>query len=473
MRFKGWKQIFGFTYLQQVKSKSFIASTVIVCVLIIAIFVLVGVLSFSELGDMLGGEDDNNVKAIDTLYIYNETDITGFNRSLSEEIGVKSVDLSGADFESRQEEVKAGDKSEAVLHVEYAADGPEDGVKAVSIKLYRPQNKELVSDDYMNYLAGECRAVFKEALLLSIGVEKENIGLAETVISSEVMVYGDETSEFKQILNTVVPMLLAAVMYVFIVSYAQIIAQSVAMEKTSRVIELLITSVRPLAIVAGKVFAMLLVVITQLLIIGAAVGVSVGIFALIAMTAAGGSGLAEAAQGIGEAVQAVDASWQTELLNAMPGLLDPVSIIAIVIIFLLGFLFYALLAALIGAGISRSEDLATGIQPLALISVIGFFLSYMPPAFNMGYAAGSGDMTTDTNILTVIARYLPISSPFALPSAIILGQIGTAEIIISTVILAALTFGTMLLVAKVYENIILYSGSVLKLGQIIKMAKSK
>ena len=100
MRFKGWKQIFGFTYLQQVKSKSFIASTVIVCVLIIAIFVLVGVLSFSELGDMLGGEDDNNVKAIDTLYIYNETDITGFNRSLSEEIGVKSVDLSGADFES-------------------------------------------------------------------------------------------------------------------------------------------------------------------------------------------------------------------------------------------------------------------------------------------------------------------------------------------------------------------------------------
>lgn len=472
MRFKGWKQIFGFTYLQQVKSKGFIASTIIVCVLIIALFVLVGVLSFSELGDIFG-DDDGNVKGADTVYIYNETDNAGFNQALAEVIDAKCAELSGGELESKQEEVKAGDKPEAVICLGYATGEEENGAKAVSIRLYRPQNKELVSDDYMNYLAYECSAVFKESLLLSLGVEKENIGLAETAVSSEILIYGDEMSEFRQILNTIVPMLLAAIMFMFIVSYAQIIAQSVAMEKTSRVIELLITSVRPLAIVAGKVFAMLLVVITQLLIIGAVVGAGVGIFAIIAVTAAGGSGLAEAAQGIGEAVQSVDSSWQTELMNAMPGLLDPVSIIAIVIIFLLGFLFYALLAALIGAGISRSEDLATGIQPLALISVIGFFLSYMPPAFDMGYAAGSGDMTTDTNILTVIARYLPISSPFALPSAIILGQLGTLEIIVSTVILAGLTFATMLLVAKVYENIILYSGSVLKLGQIIKMAKSK
>lgn len=468
MRFKGWKQIFAFTYLQQVKSKGFIAATVIVCVLIIALFVLVGVLSFSELGDMLGG-NDGEVKGADTVYICNETDIGGFNRALSEVIDAKCVELSGEELEGKQEEVKTGDRPETVICLGYE----EDGAGSVGIKLYRPQNKELVSDDYMNYLAYECSAVFKESLLLSLGVEKENIGLAETAVSSEILIYGDEMSEIRQILNTTVPMLLAAIMFMFIVSYAQIIAQSVAMEKTSRVIELLITSVRPLAIVAGKVFAMLLVVITQLLIIGAVAGAGVGIFALIAVTAAGGSGLAEAAQGIGEAVQSVDPSWQTELMSAMPGLLDPVSIIAIVIIFLLGFLFYALLAALVGAGISRSEDLANGIQPLALISVIGFFLSYMPPAFDMGYAVGSGDMTTDTNILTVIARYLPISSPFALPSAIILGQLGTLEIIVSTVILAGLTFATMLLVAKVYENIILYSGSVLKLGQIIKMAKSK
>ncbi len=91
----------------------------------------------------------------------------------------------------------------------------------------------------------------------------------------------------------------------------------------------------------------------------------------------------------------------------------------------------------------------------------------------MGYASGGGEVSAEPNFLMILARYLPISSPFALPSAIVLGQMGAVEIIISTLILALLTLGTMMLVAKVYENIILYSGSALKLGQIIKMAKNK
>lgn len=469
MRFKGWKPIFGFTYLQQVKSKSFIVSTIIVCVLIIALFVLIGVLSFSELDGVFGGDGDS-ADGIDTLYVCNETEIPNFDSS---EIGVKCARLSAEELEQKQEEVKAGDKAEAVLHIAYSSDGENGEVRPVSVRLYRPQNKELVSDDYMNSLAEACRLAVKESLLMSLGVEQSDVALAETPISGEVLIYGNEMSEFRQALSTAAPMLFAAIMFMFIVSYAQIIAQSVAMEKTSRVIELLITSVRPLAIVMGKVFAMLLVVITQLAVIGAVAGVCAGVFSLFAAAAAGGSGIAEVTQGVSEALEGAGTSLQEELMNAMPGLSQPLAIAAIIVIFLLGFLFYALLAALIGAGISRSEDLASGIQPLALISVLGFFLSYLPPAFDMGYAVGSGDFTGETNILTVIARYLPISSPFALPSAIILGQIGTAEIIISTVILAGLTFATMMLVAKVYENIILYSGSALKLGQIIKMAKSK
>lgn len=469
MRFKGWKPIFGFTYLQQVKSKSFIVSTIIVCVLIIALFVLIGVLSFSELDGIFGGDGDS-ADGIDTLYVCNETEIPLFDSS---EIGVNCAQLSAEELEQKQEEIKAGDKAEAVLHISYSSDGENGEVRPVSVRLYRPQNKELVSDGYMNTLAETCRRAVKESLLMSLGVEQSDVALAETPISGEVLIYGNEMSELRQALSTAAPMLFAAIMFMFIVSYAQIIAQSVAMEKTSRVIELLITSVRPLAIVMGKVFAMLLVVITQLAVIGAVAGVCAGVFSLFAAAAAGGSGIAEVTQGVSEALEGAGTSLQEELMNAMPGLSQPLAIAAIIVIFLLGFLFYALLAALIGAGISRSEDLASGIQPLALISILGFFLSYLPPAFDMGYAAGSGDFTGETNILTVIARYLPISSPFALPSAIILGQIGTAEIIISTVILAGLTFATMMLVAKVYENIILYSGSALKLGQIIKMAKSK
>ncbi len=465
MRFKGWKHIFSFTYLQQVKSKGFIASTVIICVLIIAIAALIGVLSFSGIEDVFG-EENSETKGLDTLYICNETQIPDFDASISD---IHCVSIDKSKLEGIQETVKTGDKAEAVLHVIY-----ENGEKGgnVRLKFYRPMNKEAVSDNDMDYVASECRYLFKASLLTSLGVDMEDVGLAETVFSSEISVYGEEMSEFREMLNIVAPMLFAAIMFMFIISYAQIIAQSVAMEKTSRVIELLITSVRPLAIVMGKVFAMLLVVLTQIVIIGAVVGASVGILSLIAVSAGGGE-LINAAQGAGEAIQAADISWQSELSKAVPGLFEPISIIAIIVIFLLGFLFYSLLAALIGAGISRSEDLAAGMQPLALISLLGFFLSYLPAAFNMGYSAGSGDLAAEPNVIMIAARYLPISSPFALPSAIVLGQMGAAEIIISTLILALLTLGTMLLVAKVYENIILYSGSALKLGQIIKMAKSK
>ncbi len=469
MRFKGWKPIFSFTYLQQVKSKGFIASTIIICVLIIAIAVLIGVFSFSGLGDILGGED-SETKGLDTLYICNETNVPDFDASL---IDINCVIVDKSELEGLLETVKTGDKAEAVLHVLY--EGGEEGGN-VRLKFYRPMNKDIVSDSYMDNAATVCRSLYKTALLTSLGVDAENVGLAETLFSSEILVYGEELSEFREILNVVVPMLFAAVMFMFIISYAQIIAQSVAMEKTSRVIELLITSVRPLAIVMGKVFAMLLVVLTQLLIIGAVAGAAVGVMSLIAMSVGGGelvnAGM-DAAQGLGEAMQAADISWQAEIFQAAPGLFDPLSIIALIIIFLLGFLFYSLLAALIGAGISRSEDLATGMQPLALISMLGFFLSYFPAAFNMGYDFGGGEISAEPNFLMILARYLPISSPFALPSAIVLGQMGAAEIVISTLILALLTFGTMMLVAKVYENIILYSGSALKLGQIIKMAKSK
>ncbi len=469
MRFKGWKSIFSFTYLQQVKSKGFIVSTIMICVLIIAIAVLIGVLSFSGIEDIFGG-DDSEIKGLDTLYICNETKVPDFDASLTD---IHCISVEKSELEQLLETVKTGDKAEAVLHVLY--EGGDEGGN-VRLKFYRPMNKDAVSDGYMEYAASECRSLYKTALLTSLGIDAKDVELAETVFSSEILVYGEELSEFREMLNIVVPMLFAAVMFMFIISYAQIIAQSVAMEKTSRVIELLITSVRPLAIVMGKVFAMLLVVLTQILIIGAVAGAAVGVISLIAMSAGGGelvnTGI-NAAQGLGEAMQAADISWQAEIFQAAPGLFDPLSIIALIIIFFLGFLFYALLAALIGAGISRSEDLATGMQPLAFIGILGFFLSYFPAAFNMGYASGGGEVSAEPNFLMILARYLPISSPFALPSAIVLGQMGAAEIIISTLILALLTLGTMMLVAKVYENIILYSGSALKLGQIIKMAKNK
>ena len=97
-----------------------------------------------------------------------------------------------------------------------------------------------------------------------------------------------------------------------------------------------------------------------------------------------------------------------------------------------------------------------------LIAVLGFMLAYMPSAMNI-----EGDMD---GVIT-FSHFFPISSPFALPTAILMGEMDALETAIALVMLAVMTCLAALLTAKVYESMILYSGSRLKIGQILKMVK--
>lgn len=467
MKIKGWKHIFSFNFIQQVKSKAFIGSTVVLSLLmalaVAAISLLPVILSGEGFGD--DNADETNITA---LYIYNETDFPTFDFAPLTDKGIACSELSESDFEKKCEEIASGSKAEAALRIT-AVKNSEGAVQSISLSMFRPENEEILSKGSVESLGYTCEALFKESMLISLGIPKEDVGLAQLELDTSVHVYGaEEASELKQALSMIVPMIFSAVLFAFIISYAQIIAQSIAMEKTSRVIELLITSVRPLAIITGKVLAMLLAAVTQLLIIGSVSGITFaatlpfGIFSQSGMAAIGGvvSSAGEIAAEAGSSGIDIGA----EITEALPGLFNAGSIAAIIITMLLGFLFYALLAGLVGAGVSRSEDLANAIQPLMMVAMVGFFLSYMSSAFNYD---GEG------NIVMTLSRYIPISSPFALPGAIIMGEMTGVETLVSVSLLAVLTGLMVLLVSKVYENIILYSGNPLKLGQIIKMAKQK
>lgn len=464
MRFKGWKQIFGFNYLQYIKTKAFVASTIVMSVLFALIIAGINIIptlaAEGSLDDIFG--DDEDGLSLEKLYICNETDIPLVNLSELEKKNIEREEMGREEFDEKCEEIAKGEKPCAALLISKVKYEDGDG-SYFDLKLFRPENGDILSKSQCEGIAEACREGFRNSLLLSLGVEEKELETAKLEISAETAVFGESGLSFAQELaGTVVPMIISAIMFSFIISYAQIIAQSIAQEKTSRVIELLITSVRPLAIITGKVLAMLLVAITQVAIIFGVCGIvgavtmPFGIFANADMI----SGAAGAA-GEGSAA-ATDIG--SEFMTAMPGLFNAGSIIAIIITLILGFLFYALLAGLVGAGVSRSEDLAAAMQPLMLVAMAGFFLSYMSAAFN---SDGSG------NIVMTVSRYIPISSPFALPPAILLGQMSALETVISVAFLTLLTALMALLVSKVYETIILYSGNPLKLGQILKMAGKK
>lgn len=471
MKCKGWKQILSFNYIQYIKSKSFVVSTIIISVFfalaMAAINIVPVLVTGGSFDGFIGGGEAKN--PISQVYVLNETGYPTFDFEYLKDMGITCTELEAEAFKAKAEEISKSETPQAAVELS-PVNNAEGKLVRVNVTVFRPENKDVVSKAQGEEIGSLCGALLRQSILESIGVDRENIYLAEIGINTEVQIYGSGiSSDMKEAVGIMVPMFSALIMFTFIVSYAQIIAQSVAQEKTSRVIELLITSVRPLAIIVGKVLSMLLVAVTQIAIVGTVSGIVFAITTPFGIASQAGQLVETATSAMGEATVVItEASsgggFMQELTNALPGLFNPAAIIAIIVVFILGFLFFALLAGLAGASVSRTEDLASAIQPLMLVAMAGFFLSYMSSAFNYD---GEG------NAAMVIARYIPISSPFALPAPILTGEMSGVEISVAVLLLAILTVLMAMLVAKVYENIILYSGNPLKFGQILKMAKSK
>jgi predicted permease len=130
------------------------------------------------------------------------------------------------------------------------------------------------------------------------------------------------------------------------------------------------------------------------------------------------------------------------------------------------FLFSVQLPAVIGDPVKYISDLNT---PLAMI-IIGFYLAYFPVILNVE-ALDAG--VSSTNPIQLFSYYFPLSSPFALPSAILLGIFSPIQSVIAVLVLAVCVVLVAILVSKVYEAIILHNGNRIKLSDMIKMATRK
>ena len=235
--------------------------------------------------------------------------------------------------------------------------------------------------------------------------------------------------------------------------------------------ELLLTSVRPLAVIIGKILAMGSLSLMQFMmfILSGALG---GVIAVpMLMNQAAGSLTPSVPGGMipGGAANEAGTDFINEIIGyvgeALSGF-NAITIIYIVIVFLVGFIFFALIAGLIGASINRSEDLNNAMQPFAIIGVAGFYLAYFPSIFAPLEDGGR-------NLFMTLSYYLPISSPFALPSAMLTGNMNALEGAISLIVLLVSTVLLAVLVARIYEQVIMHTGNKLKISDILGMAKNK
>ena len=219
-------------------------------------------------------------------------------------------------------------------------------------------------------------------------------------------------------------------LYMVILLYGQMIATNVATEKSSRAMELLITSAKPTSMMFGKVLASCLAGFVQIL---AVFGSALVFYNLN------------------------EAQWEGNQIVKSIFNIPPVLLGYMLVFFVLGFLIYAFMYGAVGSTASKVEDINTSSLPITLLFVIAFLV--VVSSMSSGYV---------DNTAMLVCSYLPFTSPMAMFTRIAMSTVAWYEIALSIGILIASTIGIGLLSAKIYRVGVLLYGTPPKITNIIK-----
>ena len=268
--------------------------------------------------------------------------------------------------------------------------------------------------------------IYQMNAMIGGGMTPEQAGEVMNIqITSQVEMLGKD-----QMQNFFYTYIMIFALYMVILLYGQMVAMNVATEKSSRAMEVLITSAKPISMMFGKVLASCLAGLTQLIaIFGSAL-----LFFNINKPYWGGNEIIDS------------------IFNIPPELLG-----YMLVFFLLGFLIYAFLYGAIASTVSKLEDINTAVQPVTYLFLFGFMV--------VMFSMSSGEVD---NLLMLVCSYIPFTSPMAMFTRIAMSTVPWYEIALSIAILLGSTIGIGFLAAKIYRLGVLMYGNAPKLGNIIK-----
>lgn len=212
--------------------------------------------------------------------------------------------------------------------------------------------------------------------------------------------------------------LLVIVLFVGVLVSGQLIATEITAEKSSRVMEILVTSVSPLKQMFGKIFGMFIVGISQMLLLGAVVFVNL----------------------ILPHNRALVAEFNIDLSSA--GFLI---VFYAVLFYLLGYFLFAAMFAAVGSIVSRTEDLGQAIMPVTFLAMAGYFIAIL------------GISAPDTALVKVTS-FIPFLSPFIMFLRVGLTDPPIWEVWLSIGLLVVTIMVTGWIAAKIYRTGVLMYG---------------
>jgi ABC-2 type transport system permease protein len=243
---------------------------------------------------------------------------------------------------------------------------------------------------------------------------------------------GAEAEKSHPTINYVIVYVLLILFFMSIMMTGNMIAAEVTSEKSSRIMEILITSASPLAQMFGKVIGIFMVGLVQIAIIAAATAVN--------LTLPHNSTIL------------TDFGLSFDQFNF--------SLLAYgLILYILGYFLFALMYAAVGSIVSRTEDLGQAVMPIMMLGFAAFYI----PLFSIGNA--------DT-LLVKVASFVPFTSSLTMLLRIGVGNVDLWEIIVSLVLLLATTFLFGWLAAKIYRTGVLMYGKRPSIKELRKAMKA-
>ncbi|MBR3267109.1 MAG: ABC transporter permease [Oscillospiraceae bacterium] len=440
----GIGRVYTFTLKQMCAAKGWLISTILIGALLLLGIPLILFISSAKSDD----SDSDDKARIRTVFVCDETDGTADYSVLSQ--GEKYKDVKYQTFGGMNDAISAiTDKNSTVILRVTKPDS------TIMLTVYLPEDSD-ISRSKASSFADYAQESFAAVLMQKAELTPEHIMLLSMPVStsaSELKLDAakddEEENILVKVLSILLPFLMLMLVYMMVVLYGASMANSVMLEKNSKLVETVLTAVNPVALMGGKLFATATAAILQILIwIGCGIGGAIG-------------GVFFAKQIVPEtqssAVQSVSQVIDNSEIFSLSGILLAIVILA------LGFLLYLSLGAIAGALASKAEDLSKTNVVFILVLIISFFMCMGSP--------GEAEKTDSMISSAVWIRYFPFTALLVNPSELMLGKSSMLTAFLSIAIMILTVALIVYLAAGIYRMLLFYRGNPPTPAKLLAMRK--
>ena len=404
--------VIKFTMKDMLKKKSFIISTIIILILIAVGFSIPKIIESIQVEDLK-----------DKIIITDSQNIFEGNLEALKQMDLECYDISieNTSFDELKQKIEDEEIDSAIILEK----------ENETFKLrYIVQNSRWV-DSVPEDLITAINTIYSNMQISKLGLTVEQLQALTPNFEMSVEQTKDEDNVDEG--NIFVMMATSFALSIAIIFFTAQVSTSITTEKTSKIMETLVTSTSPRTIVLGKTIGIGIIGLVQVILIIVTALVSANVF------------------------------LDKELLNTILDMsnITPYFGVITIVYFILGYFTYALLYALTGSMVSKPEDIQSANTPVSIIAMIGFYLGYFSISID------------PTSKIALFATILPISSPFCMPSRVMMGLASGWEVAGSIALLIALVLIIAKVAITVYSSAILNYGTKMSLRDVIKMYKDK